>query len=255
MWQVIGASVAGRWHNKQGIPCQDAYAYEIIPEGVIVAVADGLGSAPRAAEGASLAVQQGVDFLKMRLSRDFPGSTDEWKTLLSKAFLNVREALESEAKREGEELRHFATTLILAVVADQWLAVGHIGDGAVVMLDADGNVKMASPPQESEYVNEVMPLTSEGALEQVRYNVYQRSPKAVAVLTDGLQHLSISTATGEPYEGFFAPFFEAVSGNMLEAEVAHKSLEEFLASERVARKVDDDKTLVLVGRVVGEEEK
>lgn len=252
MWQVIGASVAGRWHSRHGVPCQDAYAYEILREGVVVAVADGLGSAPRSEEGAFLVVNRGIDSLKSALNESVPTNVDEWKSLLSSAFLDVREALESKAQEEEEELRHFATTLILAVVMEQWLAIGHIGDGAVVMLSTDGKVEMASSPQESEYVNEVMPLTSEKALEQVRYDVYQENIKAVALLTDGLQHLSISTVTGEPYEGFFVPFFEAVSGGVLEVKEANRSLEEFLTSERVAMKVDDDKTLVLVGRVAEE---
>lgn len=252
MWQVVGASVAGRWHGRHGVPCQDAYAYEILREGVVVAVADGLGSAPRSEEGASLAVNRGIDSLKLTLNKGVPTNPDEWKSLLSSAFLAVRKALKSKAHEDEEELRSFATTLILAVVMDQWLTVGHIGDGAVVMLSADDKVKMASSPQESEYVNEVMPLTSEMALEQVRYNVYQESIKTVALLTDGLQHLSIGTVTGEPYEGFFGPFFEAISEGGLDVKEANKSLEKFLASERVAMKVDDDKTLVLVGRVAEE---
>lgn len=247
-WQIIGASTVGSGHIRNGLPCQDAYAYENLGEIVVVAVADGLGSARRSGEGASLSAQQAINYLK-DIEDGLPENTEVWIDALSKTFLSVREALEHKAKEDNQALKDFATTLILSVITDEWLAIGHIGDGAVVMLDSNNKVRMASPPQESEYVNEVVPLTADDALEQTRYYVYKENIKAVALLTDGLQHLSVSTKTGEPHERFFRPFFDAMTGGIVDVGEVNKSLAKFLTSERVSMKSDDDKTLVVVGKI------
>ena len=36
-WQVIGAAVQGISHQKQGLPCQDAQDYRVLPGGVLLA--------------------------------------------------------------------------------------------------------------------------------------------------------------------------------------------------------------------------
>ena len=48
MWRVIGASEQGTSHHQHDLPCQDAYAWQVIGDHFMIAVADGLGSAARA---------------------------------------------------------------------------------------------------------------------------------------------------------------------------------------------------------------
>ena len=69
----------------------------------------------------------------------------------------------------------------------------------------------------------------------------------LAVTTDGLIDLSLSTDHTEPYGPFFAPLFSTVDANKNRQQL-DGSLVEFLASARVAKAARDDLTLLLVTR-------
>ena len=57
-WRVVGVSVVGTSHLDRAVPCQDAHRYQVLSGGeLLVAVADGAGSAARAEAGASRAVE------------------------------------------------------------------------------------------------------------------------------------------------------------------------------------------------------
>ena len=65
--QVLGVSVKGAAHEKQGLPCQDAYYWRFHRRGrgLLIAVADG-GAAPKADKGARLATKGEVGVLAGR---------------------------------------------------------------------------------------------------------------------------------------------------------------------------------------------
>lgn len=67
-WRVIGRSVAGSAHVARNLPCQDALAWRELPDGrLILAVADGAGSAARSELGAAAAVEAMVEALARTL--------------------------------------------------------------------------------------------------------------------------------------------------------------------------------------------
>jgi hypothetical protein len=61
-----------------------------------------------------------------------------------------------------------------------------------------------------------------------------------------LQRLALNLATNTPHEPFFEPFFKVLSivGENKEDELT-AALVDFLKSERVNERTDDDKTLAL----------
>ena len=62
MIRVIGASVCGTSHERIGQVCQDFHAYHLLTDSLLlIAVADGAGSARCAEVGALTAVQSVVD--------------------------------------------------------------------------------------------------------------------------------------------------------------------------------------------------
>jgi serine/threonine protein phosphatase PrpC len=67
-WQALGASVKGGAHEKQGLSCQDAYYwwFHRRGRGLLIAVADGAGSAPKADKGARRATKGEVGVLAGR---------------------------------------------------------------------------------------------------------------------------------------------------------------------------------------------
>ncbi len=119
----------------------------------------------------------------------------------------AREQVEEAVKREGCELRDLATTLITAAFVGSSVSIAHIGDGAVVAKTGRG-LLLASTPEESEYANEVMPLTSNMWNE----HLYVRSIEDVsllAIFTDGCQKAALKKSPQgyEPFDGFFVPIF------------------------------------------------
>src|SRR5690625_6203789 len=63
-WHLLGASVTGRAHRARGSGNQDALAAATARDGsLLLAVADGAGSAPRAAAGAQLATETALAVL------------------------------------------------------------------------------------------------------------------------------------------------------------------------------------------------
>src|SRR5690606_20966415 len=108
----------------------------------------------------------------------------------------------------------------------------------------DGALFTAARPQRGEYANEALFLTMANALDLLEVTVYPHPIRGLAVTTDGLLRLALSLPEYEPYPPFFRPLLAFVAGaddpRRSEADLAN-----FLASERVCARTDDDKTLVL----------
>lgn len=247
MWQAIGASTLGTRHRKTGTPCQDAHGYRVLPQALVAAVADGLGSAVQAQVGSALAVETALTGLAQALpnSAAHPIDAAGWETLLAKTFAAARQALVNQAEAQAHPLSDLATTLMVVVWTAEWLAVGQLGDGAVVVYGQDDTMTTAIPPQRGEFVNETFPLTQANALDWVKFCTRPEPLRAVAVLTDGLHQIAMTAATGEPYPPFFRPFFDALA-EPIDAEAVSQTLDQFLASPRVCDNTDDDKTLVIL---------
>jgi len=248
-WRVIGASVPGTAHQGTHLPCQDAHACRLSAEGdLLIAIADGAGSAACAHEGAALAVAHALNALAAHLEQppELPAA-DAWPALLQTVFAATRQALIDHAAAAQAEVRDFATTLTCVVATDNLLVVGQIGDGVVIAVTERDDLFTAAHPQRGEYANETTFLTCEAALETLLVQVHPVAVPALAVMTDGLIRLAMQLPAYQPAPRFFQPLlaFIAEAGDAAQAE---QDLAAFLASERVARRTDDDKTLVLARR-------
>ena len=239
-WRAYGASVRGSGHVRTGLPCQDAHGWRLLPGGIACAVADGLGSAPPADAGARIAVAAALDSLAAAPGVDPAGA----EAALAHAFAAARAALQAAAG--DAPLRDFATTLLLALAGHDWVAVGQIGDGAVVGRWPDGELATLSPPQRGEYANETTPLTADAALENLRVTVWPQPVAALALFSDGLQSLALDLASGAPHAPFFAPFLAALD-EPFDPDAIGVRLADFLDSPRVCARTDDDKTLLVAG--------
>ena len=227
---VCGASVRGPAHATLGLPCQDAFAYTRMPDGFTVAVADGLGSAPRSDIGAFAATRIAVCH-GLR-------SHEEPSRVAAGAVARARRALEKQATRDGCELRDLATTLIVVAWRSGRAGIAHIGDGAVVGFGGE-RAWMLSPPGASEYLNEVDPLTADDWFDHVRVSETLPGLDGVAVFTDGLHHAGLRP-DGRPHDGFFAPIVGYVRDGGDPSELAV-----LLEGPKLNEHSDDDKTLVV----------
>lgn len=251
-WVVIGASVQGTQHIQSAAPLQDSHAYRLVPSVndssiAILAAADGLGSAARSDEGASLAVQEAIAAIEDELAAGIPQDQFGWLAVLYIAFARARQRLEVEADNQGADLRLFSTTLLLAVATQEWIAAGHIGDGAIVGLYGDGRLETLSAPQSGEYANQTYPLTMPEALQIAEFTARRERLAGLALFSDGLQRQALLSPGQTPHAPFFTPLFRQMPG-VTDPSAASRKLADFLASPRVCAATDDDKTLVLLAR-------
>ncbi len=233
----------GAGHTALGLPCQDACACEILAGRYCVAVVcDGLGSAARSGVGASAAVQAALGAVSARLAGEEP---PDLSGVLAEAVETARGALDALAAQEDCPLRDLACTILVLVATAGEIATAHIGDGAVVMRTGAG-LEMASPPGESEYVNEVVPLTSPAWRDALRIGVRSADVRGVAVFTDGCQRVALrkSAAGYEPHDGLLEPVFSYVAA-LTDLEEGAAEIHNLLASPKLAAVSEDDKTLVI----------
>lgn len=253
MWNLLSASVTGTSHTRNNTPCQDAHRWTLMDRGtLLIATADGAGSAERSQAGATLAVEVAIAFLEGALTTHMPDDESGWERLLTEAFKQARAAIFALADADGLPARSFACTLTLVIADDIWLVTGQIGDGVVVAQTLTGELITVAPPQRGEYANETHFLVADDALTNFDGRIYRQHETiealtALAVMTDGLLRLALDVTDHQPHAPFFTPLLNFVATHP-DPKEARDQLHAFLASPRVNARTDDDKTLVLAAR-------
>ena len=243
-WRLLGASLTGRAHEQRGLPNQDALAAASRLDGhLLLAVADGAGSAPLSAEGAELACRTAIACLSAV-------PTPEPEPALRLALAKAATAVHSHARRAGKPARDYACTLLLAVASDRFVSGLQLGDGAVVTATA-GGLERLTPGWRSTYAGETVFLTSPGAAGLA--SVASRPAaevSGIALLTDGLEPVATDLASGRPFGPFFEPLFRFAAGSLDAGLQAGRTrqLEALLGSDRIRSRTHDDTTLLLAAR-------
>jgi hypothetical protein len=142
--------------------------------------------------------------------------------------------------------------LTCALVAGDWLVIGQIGDGAAIAEDADGALFLTARPQRGEYANEAYFLTLPDSACCTVVHAVRQPVRALALTTDGLLRLALKLPAYEPHLRFFQPLL-AFAREATDATLAQAELADFLTSERVCTRTDDDKTLLLAVRTEPDE--
>ena len=246
-WRIVAASVCGTSHIKNKQLCQDAHHWQILPNNVLViAAADGAGSASLGKVGAMIAVETAIDHISncREISPHTLADDQLLHTLLTDTILASKKAIEEEADISEHLPNDLATTLIIAIATPEIVAVAQIGDGLAVAKDSTGNLIALTIPNNGEYINETTFLTSPDALDTAQIRILRQNIVNIGVLTDGLQMLALNMVVGEPHKPFFLPLFEFVA-NADDKIVAKEQLVKFLSSDRITQRTDDDLTLVI----------
>lgn len=247
-WIILGSSVQGTHHIRENQPLQDTFGIRLVGDDtILIAVADGVGSAAQSAIGAHLAVTTSLDWLESNLWRSFPDSHEEWQRLFRETFFKAQLRLEEQASNQGMAPSDFATTLLMVAASAEYLITGQIGDGAIVAMGTDGLLATVSEPQQGEYINETFAITSPDSFDLVKIKINPMRVDSLALFSDGLQRLSLHQEDNTPHQPFFAPLFKQLPGVENAAQAA-SILADFLTSDRVNALTGDDKTLVLAKR-------
>jgi hypothetical protein len=247
-WNIIGGSEEGTKHRKKKQSCQDDWNYQLLRSGeLVIAVADGAGTASLSQQGAEHAVDAAVKYLCTAILKYKPSTAKEWESIVSYAFEVARAQLIDYAASQAKPLKNYNTTLQIVVAADSWTVSAIVGDGTAVGLRNDNSLLSLMSPQRGEYANATNFITSHSAMNNIAIQVLQERVTGIAVLTDGLLSLAIDGHDNTPYPKFFVPLFSFLDAST-DRKQAKKALSQFLLSDRVNNRTDDDKTIVLAVR-------
>lgn len=243
-WIILGDSVTGTAHRASGVACQDAFragTFGQEQEWLKIVVADGAGSASHAAIGAQIACTEFIQLVEAL----------EPEMLCTKAgmmelFTTVRAAVVAAAANHKVAPRELACTILLAVIGPTTAALAQIGDGAIVVGCAQ-EYRVVFWPESNEYANATDFLTDAAFANALKFVTITEPIDAVAVFTDGLQRLALEFANRSAYPGFFQPLFEELR-SAVNSELLMEPFHNFLDSERVNARTDDDKTLIIAVR-------
>ena len=249
-WTWTAACRRGTAHAAAGERRQDAFriaACDRLGGCIALAACDGAGSASHGGEGASLAAWTLAERARSRLNDGITCTPDmdEAVAWLELARLRVATA----AFRRGLPVGSLATTAILVLSNGTSTTVAHIGDGAVAGRETgSGEWLPLSWPEHGEYAATTFFLTDTEP--RVRVSRHNGRLDRLAVMTDGLERLALDFVARRPH----APFLDAISapvaggGPGLNRPLS-SALAEFLDSEKVCSRTDDDKTLLLAALV------
>ncbi|MEA5619428.1 PP2C family serine/threonine-protein phosphatase [Cronbergia sp. UHCC 0137] len=254
-WKAIARSATGTSHQVQKIPCQDCGYYRIFNDVIVGAVADGAGSAKYSQIGSELAIKTALKYLS-RISEylekrkgfweRFSGSFSqiEAKKIFTKTVNQVIDELNKQAANQGYAVHDLACTLLVFVATPNWVAAMQIGDGFMVVRSQDSEYQLLFEPDKGEFFNETTFVTSVNALDEMQVQVISGKQEFICASTDGLEKVAIRLSDWKPFTPFFKPFEEYLRETD-NPEDDEKYVIDFLNSERLNSRTDDDKTLLL----------
>lgn len=161
MWNIIQCAVRGRSHIKSGIPCQDKTYSAVYNDTYVIALADGAGSARLSHYGAEMVTKFIGSELIEKFDTYFSNNDGVFvKQQLMKGILKTLKQMANQLECEFEEL---ASTLLFVAVKYNQFIMAHIGDGIIGYLK-DDEIKIASQPENGEFVNTTIFTTSKDAI-------------------------------------------------------------------------------------------
>lgn len=251
IWKAIGQAITGTSHLQSQRGCEDAVAFttQALPDGdeaLICCVSDGAGSALHAAKASTYIVETSVQALKEALNKT--GSIEENKVL--EILEQVYEDLRLMAEEKEENINEYSCTLLGAVITEFSALFFQVGDGAIIR---DTNPDQYTPvwwPHNGEYSNTTSFLVDDPNMAHLRIIRLQETIKEIAIFTDGLQLLTLNNESQSVHQPFFHDLFKWLRMATQEEhlKVLDRKLGEYLNSEPINKRTDDDKTLFLATR-------
>lgn len=248
-WKVVSASVVGTAHQIKGESCQDfclvaRYQTADNIEYLIALVADGAGSAKFGKHGAEFVCREGQRLIEaMLVNNATPDAVN--RECIIKLISELRLCLSEYAASHQNPIRDYACTLLIAIVGPQFGVFAQIGDGGIVA-SRDGVLELVLWPEIGEYINETNFLTDEKSLNHIQYAYWNTHPLELALFSDGLQRLALVYETRTVHAPFFTPMLAVMRNTELAGiDSLNEQLANFLGSQRINDRTDDDKTLIL----------
>ncbi len=240
-WAACGASVTGSQHIKNGLGCDDAFAYGQVGDFIVAVVADGAGSVSgTSAWGSYTACQTVVDLCMQPAFVDGfkAASVADADAMMRWLFTRARDKVAKQAEAMGLPVGLLATTLSVAIAGRELLVLGQIGDG-IIASETDDAIATHLIEEKDEYANATWFIHSDEAFEKSFRTSAHVGATAFALSTDGMSYKITDIVTGEPFEPFFKGAWQRVRSGAGAAEFA--ALLRGIEDDQTG----DDKTMVL----------
>ena len=184
-WKSVSCAVQGRGHKRKNIPCQDKVARRVKNGVHVIALADGAGSASLSHFGAECVVNHIIKFVTEKFFDLIAES--EGQKVTTEILSTILQALNEESQSLNCNLKDLASTLLVAAVSDENFFLAHLGDGVIGYLN-DKGLKTVSIPDNGEFSNETVFLTSSNAASHFR--IYKGALKNISgfiLMSDGTE--------------------------------------------------------------------
>ena len=165
MWKTVECAVQGTSHIKTNTPCQDKTYSTTFDNTQVVALADGAGSAVFSHYGAETATKHVCNLLSHNFDLYF--NDENGVAVKQNLISSLNDELGETAKRLKCSIDALASTLLVVAVKREQFIIIHIGDGIIGYLRED-ELKIASHPQNGEFVNETVFTTSQKAILSIK---------------------------------------------------------------------------------------
>jgi hypothetical protein len=244
-WRYAAASAIGTSHQNSQTVCQDAHSLQFFErlDAFVGVVSDGAGSASQSQVGS----RRTCDVVLNRIGAADPEALFT-VSLAADVLEHLRMELQQLADDAGVAVREFACTMLVAIVGKEKVAFWQIGDGAICFRESNADrFGYAFWPEKGDYANVTFFVTDQNAHNHLEFDATSLNIVELAIFSDGLERLALDFVSGEAHTAFFTGLFPAVRGLRAPGYSAELSsdIEGFLSSERVNRRTDDDKTLLL----------
>jgi hypothetical protein len=236
---------------SSGRACDDALHYNVIDtkqpnDTLIVCVCDGAGSAKYGALAADTVATRMVTLVTEQITGGIPLT----ENLIYSTAVAVREKLVTMANESETDITEYACTLLGAILHPEVSAFFQIGDGAIVRYDTDDNYVPVWWPDNGEYLNTTTFLIDDPELTNLKISVTETQQTQIAIFTDGLQMLALNNEMRTGHTPFFAGLFPSVLGADTpdKEAILNQKLADYLQSDMINARTDDDKTLFLAAK-------
>lgn len=238
-WRIVQCSVSGAAHNYMPGACQDGSFIVRNGQGLVIAAADGAGSAKCGRVGALIAVRSLAYAGRRLFSADI--SLAQCEAAVRGCFTVARRALKSAAVCFDVPLSALATTGILAIVTQKYAVVGQVGDGGCVLITSKGTLVTPVSPSNGRFANVTHFITDKDFRKQLQVGVHCGDLCGAALFTDGLQ-FEIIDVHGKARDQFLGPILRWMQESSPRS--SRDQMLSFLTSDEVRERTDDDLTFV-----------
>lgn len=234
--------------RQRAHPCQDYGMVQHLDDTIMIgAVASGDDTASLSHVGARLAVRTSLDYLRQSREQANDATADATGDRARGLYLGMMDAIWERLREDAVDrvtpIREFSASLSVFVAKPTGVAAMRIGDGLIVSRGHHGDYSLLfSDDSDATPAS----ITDRDTADRLVIRVQGGPIDFLCAASDPLDRLSTRGQDGTPRKKFFRPLDEYTSVAPDDVEV-HRGIRNFLRSERVIDRLDQDVALALCG--------